>query len=59
MPHDLTQILADRCDSQTREVEAELVLARVEDGRLTLILDDGETLSMSAAEVRAMLVEAA
>ncbi len=56
---ELTQIMVDRVDPTTAEPEAELVVASVRDGRLVLALDDGDTLSMDAAEVSALLRAAA
>lgn len=51
-------LMADRVDPKTRDEEAELVVARVGDGRLTLVLEDGGTLTMDAAELGAICAAA-
>jgi len=52
-------IVADRRCWPDDAFEAEPVLARVKDGRLTLVMDDGETITLDAAEVTALLSAAA
>lgn len=56
---DPVPLMADRRGLPHRPPEAELVLVDVRDDCVALVLDDGETLTFDARELRTALGEAA